>query len=237
VSLRLDRLLANTGVGSRSEVKVLLTRGHCTVDGEVVRDPAMKIDDPSRVLFAGKPLDRPNGVFVMLNKPVGYACSHDVREAPLVDELLPPPWALRTPRPEWVGRLDRETGGLLIITDDHQLLHRLTSPKHHITKVYEGVLAEPFPDESHARERFASGALVLDGDDVPCRPATLSVGTDDPTRVTVELTEGRYHQVRRMVAACGGHIETLERVAFGRLSLGKLPLGEYVDASLADLLG
>jgi 16S rRNA pseudouridine516 synthase len=237
VSLRLDRLLANTGVGSRSEVKVLLGRGHCTVDGEVVRDPATKIDDPSRVRFAGEPLDRPNGVFVMLNKPVGYACSHDDREAPLVDDLLPSSWAIRTPRPEAVGRLDRDTSGLLVITDDHQLLHRLTSPKHHVPKVYKAVLAQPFPDDSHARERFASGSLLLDGDAVPCRAATLSVDTADRMQVTIELTEGRYHQVRRMVAACGGHVETLKRVAFGQLSLGKLPLGEYVDASLADLLG
>ncbi len=235
--LRLDRLLANTGVGSRSEVKTLIGRGHCTIDGVIVRDPSMKVSDPSKVLFAGEPLDRPFGVFVVLNKPVGYACSHDVSEAPLVDELLPASWAIRTPRPEWVGRLDRDTSGLLVITDDHQLLHRLTSPKQHVTKVYEAVLAAPFGDELEARTRFESGAFSLDGDDVPCRPATLRIDDQNPTHVTIELTEGRYHQVRRMVAACGSHVESLNRVAFGRLSLGTLPLGEFVDASLTDLLG
>jgi 16S rRNA pseudouridine516 synthase len=151
--VRLDRLLANTGIGSRSEVKSLLARGHCTIDGVIVREPATKVTDPATVLFAGEPLDRPNGVFVVLNKPTGYTCSHETREAPLVDELLPASWAIRTPRPEWVGRLDRDTSGLLIITDDHQLLHRLTSPKHHIVKVYEAVVRTIRVGRTDARRR------------------------------------------------------------------------------------
>jgi 16S rRNA pseudouridine516 synthase len=239
--LRLDRLLANTGVGSRSEVKVLLNRGHCTVNGFVIRDPAMKIDDPSTVLFCDRPLDRPHGVLVVLNKPVGFACSHESKEAPLVDELLPPSWAIRTPRPEWVGRLDRDTSGLLVITDDHQLLHRLTSPKQHVMKRYDAVLCAPLPSVDEAIERFASGALVLEGESTACRAATLSVDVSDPCRVTIELTEGRYHQVRRMVAACGGHVEALHRSRFGcfeHTGTGEeIPPGEYRDVTLADLLG
>ncbi len=242
MSIRLDRLLANTGVGSRSEVKSLLARGHCTVDGVVVRDPAIKVTDPARVLFCGEPLDRPNGVLVVLNKPVGYACSHDEREAPLVDELLPASWALRTPRPEWVGRLDRDTSGLLVITDDHQLVHRLTSPKHHVMKEYEARLSTPFPDVDEAVAKFASGELVLDGESAPCRAATLRVETSDPLLAVIQLTEGRYHQVRRMVAACGGHVDQLTRVGFGHLSLrgafpGELALGQWMDTHLGDLLG
>ncbi len=235
--MRLDRLLANTGVGSRSEVKVLLGRGHCTVDGVIVRDPATKIDDPSSVLFCGEPLDRPLGVLVVLNKPVGYACSHETREAPLVDELLPPAWGIRTPRPEWVGRLDRDTSGLLVITDDHQLLHRLTSPKQHVVKTYEAVLAMSFSSPEIAIEQFASGSLVLEGESSPCRAAQLVIDPTDGRRASIELTEGRYHQVRRMIAACGGHVETLQRTQFGRFKLADLAVGQYRDIVLGDLLG
>ena len=232
-ALRLDRLLANCGLGSRSHVEMLIRRGQVTVDGQMQRDPSSRVPASlfATVQLDDEPLDRPHGVTVVLHKPVGYSCSHDDREAPLVDELLPPIWAGRTPRPEWAGRLDRETSGLLLISDDHQLVHRLTSPKHHVDKVYDVVIAAPLPDASEAVAAFASGTLMLESDDRPCRSAELHL-TGDPLTVQVVLHEGRYHQVRRMIVAVGGHVQSLHRSAFGPwswASVGELGPGEWVD--------
>jgi 16S rRNA pseudouridine516 synthase len=239
--VRLARLLANCGVGSRSQVDILIRRGHAVVDGTQIRDPAYKVH-PAQfglVTFADEPLDHPFGVTILLHKPVGYSCSHDASEAPTVDELLPPSWAMRTPRPEWAGRLDRDTSGLLLISDDHQMIHRVTSPKHHVIKRYEVTLAEPFASADAldaAVEAFASGALMLEGDPKPCLPAVLlRVASGDPLRVDVELREGRYHQVRRMIAAVGGHVTGLHRSSFGEWTLaalgavGSVAPGEWVD--------
>ncbi len=235
--VRLDRLLANCGEGSRSHVDVLIRRGQVSVAEVMQRDPALKVapDQFEVVTLDGKKLDRPHGVTIVLNKPVGYSCSHDERETPLVDELLPDSWAGRTPRPEWAGRLDRDTSGLLLISDDHQLVHRLTSPKHHVDKVYEVTLAAALPDPASAVAAFASGTLMLEADDRPCRPAELTLDDNDPLRVTVVLREGRFHQVRRMILAVGGRVDTLHRSAFGPWSwetVGELSPGSWVDVTV-----
>ncbi len=232
--VRLDRLLANCGAGSRSLVDVLIRRGQVSIEGVMQRDPTFKVPVAlfDAVTLDGEPLDRPHGVTVVLNKPVGYSCSHDERETPLVDELLPQLWAGRTPRPEWAGRLDRDTSGLLLISDDHQLVHRLTSPKHHVDKVYEVTLAAALPNPDAAVAAFASGTLLLEADDRPCRAAELTVSADDPLRVSVVLREGRYHQVRRMILAVGGRVDTLHRSAFGPWSwesVGALAAGDWID--------
>jgi 16S rRNA pseudouridine516 synthase len=214
-------------------VEMLIRRGQVQVAGSMCREPGFKVpsNEIASVRLDGEPLDRPFGVTVILNKPVGYSCSHDERESPLVDELLPAAWADRSPRPEWAGRLDRDTSGLLLISDDHQLLHRLTSPKRHVDKRYRAKLAAPLVDFESAVVHFASGELVLNGEDRPCRAAEL-IATGDPLVVDIVLREGRYHQVRRMIAAVGGHVETLTRTAFGPWSFDLLPelaRGTWVD--------
>jgi 16S rRNA pseudouridine516 synthase len=216
-------------------VDILIRRGHAVVDGTQIRDPAFKVE-PAQfglVTFADQPLDHPYGVMVLLHKPVGYSCSHDSSEAPTVDELLPPSWAMRTPRPEWAGRLDRDTSGLLLISDDHQLIHRVTSPKHHVVKRYEVTLAEPFASAASfadAVEAFASGSLMLEGDPKPCLPAVLLSVDGNPLRVDVELREGRYHQVRRMISSVGGHVTGLHRSSFGEWTLDSLDSLDSLDA-------
>ncbi len=230
--LRLDRLLANSGVGSRSNADMIIRRGQVVIDGTQIRDGSFKVSPDlfETVLVDGEPLDHPHGVLVILHKPVGYSCTHDEREAPTVDELLPESWALRTPRPEWAGRLDRDTSGLLLISDDHQLIHRVTSPRHHVDKTYEVTLSAPLPDVAQAVAAFASGTLTLDSDPKPCLPAVL-VPDADPLRVQVVLREGRYHQARRMLVAVGGHVAELHRTKFGPWSLGDLAAGEWTDVS------
>ena len=225
-TFRLDRLLANLGYGSRSEANLMIKAGEATVDGVVTRDPSVKVR-AHQVRLNGEELDHPDGVLVMLHKPLDVVCTHDESEGTRAYDLLPAHWEYRNPRVESIGRLDRDTTGLLLLTDNHQLVHRLTSPKHHVTKRYEALLARPMDDSMAAA--FASGRLHLDGDKTPCLPATVTPLGGDGFTIAVTMTEGRYHQVRRMVAACGNHVVSLHRTHFGDWSLGDLEPGLWID--------
>jgi 16S rRNA pseudouridine516 synthase len=224
--VRLDRILANLGYATRARARRMVRDGLVAVDGEVVRDPARHAD-PGTVTLDGLPLEAPHGLFVALNKPVGYVCSHDDRDGRRVWDLLPPRWLERNPRPTTVGRLDKDSSGLLLVTDLHPLVHELTSPRRHVTKRYV-VTLERDVDLAEASElvaSFASGTLVLRGDDTPCRPAVLAPLGGRAFELT--LTEGRHRQVRRMFAASGHEVVALERVAVGPYELGDLAPGEW----------
>ena len=201
---------------------MMIHRGWVHVEGQVERREATKVD-PSLVTVHREPLDHPGSLHLALHKPLGVSCSHDEREGPLVYELLPARWQNRNPRIESVGRLDRDTSGLLLLTDDHQLLHRLTSPKHHVEKRYVATLASEPPDD--LIETFATGALMLERETTPCLPAVAEILSS--RSVSVTLTEGRYHQVRRMFAAVGCHVEQLQRTRVGEIELDTLGPGEY----------
>lgn len=222
--VRLDRAVANLGYGSRTQVRELISRGRVAANGAVVRDPTTPVH-PHELEVDGQPVDHPHGVLVALHKPVGFVCSHDLHEGRLVYELLPEHWSGRSPQVVSIGRLDKDTSGLLVLTDDHALVHRLTSPKHHVTKTYRATV-DRLPTEEHLH-RFANGEIVLRGDDKPCRPAQIRV-LDDQV-VEIDLTEGRYHQVRRMFAACGIEVLALHRTVFGPWGLDGLAEGEWCD--------
>lgn len=214
---RLDQLLANLGYCSRREARDWLEAGRVTVAGRTADDPAQKAA-AAAVRVDGEPLDHPDGLLLLLHKPPGLVCSHDEREGPSVYTLLPPRWRRRNPVVTSVGRLDKDTSGLLLLTDQSALVHRLTSPKHKVPKVYRATVdADLAPD---LVARFAAGTLVLPGEDTPCAPAHLEIVAPRDARLT--LTEGRYHQVRRMFAAVGAHVVTLHRERFGDLTLGDL---------------
>lgn len=220
--MKLVRLIANLGYGSRREVAAMFREGRITdASGEVlyaddrVEHADVRIDD--------EPLDPANGIVMMMHKPVGYTCS--TRDSGrIVHDLLPPRWRARNPVLSTVGRLDRETSGLLLFTDDGALLHRIISPKSNIVKVYEATLVEDLRGDEAAT--FASGTLMLESETTPLAPATLEV--IGPRHARLSIGEGRYHQVRRMFAAVGNHVETLHRQAIGGLELGALPAGEIV---------
>jgi len=219
--MKLVRLLANLGYGSRKQVAAMFREGLVTDAAGEVLYADDKVDHAD-VRFDGEPLDPPQGMLLMLNKPVGYTCSRkDVGR--LVYDLLPPRFALRNPVLSSVGRLDRDTSGLLLFTDDGQLLHRIISPKASVSKVYDATLAEDLRGDEAAT--FAAGTLMLEGETTPLEPASMDVL--GPRRVRLTLTEGRYHQVRRMFAAVGNHVESLERVALGGLTLDGLRSGEW----------
>jgi 16S rRNA pseudouridine516 synthase len=223
--MKLLRRIANLGYGSRKEVTAMFRAGRIThANGDVLYADDM-LDAHARhedVRVDGEPLDPPPGLLLMLHKPVGYTCSTKDK-GQVVYELLPPRFALRDPTLATVGRLDRETSGLLLLTDDGTLLHRITSPKSSIAKLYEATLARPLRGDE--AELFASGELRLESETTPLLPAELEVLESQRVRLT--LHEGRYHQARRMFAAVGNHVETLHRAAVGRLTLGSLPTGQW----------
>ena len=219
---RLDQLLASSGLGSRSEVKELIQHRHVTVAGVIERNPATTAA-PAEVLVDGAPLEFPDGLFVLFHKPAGCVCSHDTREGQRIYDLLPPRWLARNPAVTSVGRLDRDTTGLLLVTDDTALVHRLTSPKHHVDKVYEATL-DRAPDPSLIEE-FARGTILLADEEKPCTPARLELRGGAEVELT--LTEGRFHQVKRMFAHFGYEVQRLHRSRFGAYTLGDLAPGQW----------
>lgn len=215
---RLDRLLANLGYGARREVQALVAAGKVTFDGAPLKDAGKRIavtaDLPQHLFVRGVPIDPPAPLVLLMNKPLGVVCSHREDGAKIYD-LLPRRWQIRDPALSSVGRLDKDTSGLLLITDDGDFLHRVISPKRHVAKTYLASLDRPLSGKE--AEAFASGTLMLEGEEKPLLPAQLDVVDDKTARLTI--TEGRYHQVRRMFAAMGNHVVALHRERIGGITL------------------
>jgi len=215
---RLDKLLAGMGYGSRREIEHLAYGERILLDGQPIEDAGMRValEDSlrGRITVDGAALDPLPGMVVMLHKPVGTTCSHK-ESGPLIYDALPARWKRRDPVLSSIGRLDKETSGLLLLTDDGALLHKVISPKQHVAKTYLATCARPFTGDEVAR--FASGTLMLEGENKPLLPATLAILS--PTQARVTVYEGRYHQVRRMFAAVGNHVEALHRESIGGLML------------------
>jgi len=206
------------GYGSRKDIQTLARAARISLDGIPLKESDQRItitpDLPTRMQVDGEALDPLPGLTLLLHKPVGVTCSH--KEAgPLVYSLLPDRWRLREPALCTIGRLDKATAGLLMITDDGGVLHRVISPKSHVSKRYQVALARPLHGDE--AEIFASGRLMLEGEKSPLHPVKFESAS--PLTATVILTEGRYHQVRRMFAAVGNHVEALHRDRIGGLDL------------------
>jgi len=227
--MKLLKTIANLGYGSRKQVAQLFREGRVTdAAGEVLyADDQVAHAD---VRLDGEPLDPPHGLALMLHKPVGVTCS--TRDpGRIVYDLLPPRFRVRSPLLSTVGRLDRDTSGLLLLTDDGALLHRVVSPKSKLAKTYEATLAQDLRGDEAAL--FASGTLLLESEKTPLAPAMLEV--IDPRHARLVLTEGRYHQVRRMFAAVGNHVQALHRSRIGGLTLGDLAPEQWRALDDADL--
>ena len=228
-SMKLVKHLANLGYGSRKEVAWMFREGRVTdAAGEV-----LYADDPlehDQVRVDGERLDPPPGLVLMLHKPAGCTCSTRDKGR-TVYELLPARFARRDPGLSTVGRLDRDTTGLLLLTDDGGLLHRIVSPKSKLPKVYQATLAGDLRGDEAAL--FASGSLLLESETTPLLPAQLQVL--GPRQAQLTLHEGRYHQVRRMFAAVGNHVEALHRPRVGGLELGGLAPGQWRALDASDL--
>ena len=230
---RLDKFLVEAGAGTRSQVKVMLKAGRVAVDGKVERDNSRKIDPAKQTIcLDGEVLGGKRRIVVMLNKPAGFVTATEDRNERTVMELLPPEVRAQDVKP--VGRLDKATEGLLLFTNDGDLLHRLISPKKEVPKIYyarhEGAAT------AEDVTAFASGLTL--GDGTVCLPAKLEPMEAGESLVTV--CEGKYHQVRRMMASRGMPVIYLERRQEGALTLGDLPRGqirELTEAEIKELEG
>jgi len=229
---RIDQWLANLGYCSRSAAREWAAEGRVTVGGLAVHDPGRRVA-AADLLVDGEALDHPEGMLLVMNKPLDVVCSHDQREGKRVYDLLPVRWRQRNPVVTSIGRLDRDTTGLLLLTDQSELVHLLTSPKHKVQKVYRAVLDRAVDPARRGEIEavFASGRLVLAEENKACLPAEVRwTGGVDGREVEVTLTEGRYHQVRRMFGSQGVTVEELKRVRFGGLELPEgLAAGEFRD--------
>ena len=229
--IRLDKFLCDSGAGTRSQVKAILKAGRVTVNGRPEKDGSLKFDPQSQtVTLDGEALGGMRRMVVMLNKPSGYVTATEDAQQKTVMELLPKEWGHLDLKP--VGRLDKETEGLLLFTNDGDLLHRLISPKQEVPKVYYA------RHEGQAGEAdvaaFSEGLILRDG--TMCRPAVLEPLGPGESLITV--CEGKYHQVRRMMAARNMTVTYLQRRQEGRLSLGNLPRGQtraLLPAEIASL--
>ncbi len=211
--MRIAQILFSQGFGNRRVCAGLLQLGLVRVGGRVVDDPHQEFEAQGLAFEVdGRPWVYHAQALVMLHKPAGYECSQKPRHHPSVLSLLPPP--LRTRGLQPVGRLDEDTTGLLLLTDDGALIHRLTSPKHHVPKVYEVGCKHPVDDSQLAQLR---AGVVLEDDPTPVRAAAAERTGENALALT--LTEGKYHQVKRMLAAVGNRVERLHRSRYGALVL------------------
>lgn len=228
--MKLVKCLANLGYGSRREVQRLIRGGAVTDDQGRVLGEA-DLPPHASIRFRGEPLDPPFPLTILLHKPDGYTCSSDDPGATVYD-LLPERFAHRNPGLNPAGRLDKDTTGLLLLTDDGKLLHRVIHPKSHCLKVYHATLDRPL--QGHEGDLFASGTMLLHGETKPLLPAGFEAVGERQALVT--LHEGRYHQVRRMFAATGNHVTALQRIRIGGLDLpADLAEGEWRIATADDL--
>ena len=219
--IRLDRLLSNLGYCSRKEAGKLAKAGLLTdLSGVPIKKASVKVN-PEQVLLEGETLD-PVSVVLLMHKPAGYTCSHRDRP-PLIFEILPPRFALREPQISTVGRLDKDTTGLLLLTDHGQLLHRLISPNWKVPKVYQVQASGPVTDRQV--ERLAEGGWCLPDDDKALAPAECR--RTGECALELILTEGRYHQVKRMMEAVGNPLTKLHRSRFGDWELQDLEPGQW----------
>ena len=219
---RMDKLLSSTGLWSRREVKEMMGRGRVTLDGRITKKPEEKCDPEVAIITVdGKPVDCAPFVYVMMHKIAGILSATEDRHQQTVLDVLPEYLQKRGLFP--VGRLDKDTEGLLILTDDGAMAHRLLSPKYHVDKIYyakvDGII------ESQYVATFQEGMIL--GDGLHCKPAHLEI-LEDGTACYVTLREGKFHQVKRMLAACGAPVIYLKRLSMGSISLdGNLEKGAW----------
>lgn len=220
---RLDKILANARVGSRKDVRQLIRDGRVRVDGQIIKDAGVHCDPETQEFrLDGEILDTRKFIYLILNKPAGYLSATEDNWDPVVIDLLSQRHQAFEPFP--VGRLDKDTTGLLLLTNDGTLNHQLISPRWHVNKVYVATLRDPASEEYHAP--LATGVTLEDG--YVCMPARMEILSEDHLTVQLTIQEGKFHQVKRMFEALGNEVEELTRIAFGPIELPQdLPRGEY----------
>ena len=223
--IRLDKFISERTEYSRSQIKVLARKGEIKLNGTAVKSADIKIDaETVKISVCGQELFYRKNTYILLNKPEGYVCSTDEKDGETVLKLVPPELYNRNLFP--AGRLDKDSLGALLITDDGELAHRILSPKNHIAKIYIVKLDRPF--EGKYIDQFNKGIILSNGDH--CLPARVKASENCDKLAFVELYEGKYHQVKRMFAAAGNHVQKLMRVSLGGLVLpATLGIGQCME--------
>jgi 16S rRNA pseudouridine516 synthase len=212
--MRLDKLISSQGLCDRKQVKVLIKKGKVTVNGIPVKDSGFSVNpDRDHIVVDGTELSYQKFVYLMLNKPQGVICATEDRTAQTVLDLVPP--ELLRPGLFPAGRLDKDTTGFVLLTDDGALAHRILSPKNHIQKTYEAVLDHPLSREDILA--FAEGITLKDG--TQCLPAIVEKNNTGNSKITIKICEGKYHQIKRMIAARDNAVLALKRTSMGSVPL------------------
>ena len=232
--MRIDKYLANMNIGSRSEVHKLIKQGIVTINGKKVKSPKEKVSEDDEVLVSGEKISYQKYHYFLLNKPKGVLSATEDRTQKTVVDLLKKQDQYQGIAP--VGRLDKDTTGLLMLTNDGQLTHELLAPKKHVDKIYRALIAG-MPDEETVKT-FASGMTL--GDDTVLKQAELTILETDSeknqAKIEINIHEGKYHQIKRMFGACGMKVLELERLQMGNLKLDKsLKQGQYRELSLEEV--
>ncbi len=226
--MRLDKFLSDTGRLSRKEASIAVKRGRVTVDGKAASDPSRHVDpETSAVALDGEVVSYKRFTYILLEKPEGYISSTEGGDLTVM-KLLPPEYSKKGLFP--CGRLDRDTTGVLLITDDGEMAHMLLSPKRHVSKIYRFTLTVPAPADTE--DRFLSGITI--GDEI-CAPSP-AIFDDGRTSGEITLTEGKFHQVKRMFVAVGTEVVTLRRIKFGPLTEDRALLsGEWRELTESEV--
>ena len=224
-SIRLDKFIADRTEYSRSQIKLLVKKGAVRVDGVAAKTSDLKINpDEQSVSVEGKTLTYREKTYIILNKPEDYVCSTDSKDGANVIDLIPEELRVKGLFP--AGRLDKDTLGLVFLTDDGELAHRILSPKHHIPKIYLVKLDRPF--QSKYIDQFKNGLVLENGE--KCLSARVAAVENNKNFAFVELCEGKYHQIKRMFASVENHVERLMRVSMGGLELPEnLGKGQHIE--------
>ena len=232
--MRIDKYLANMNVGSRKGVHVLIKKGIITVNGDVVKTPKQQVKESDEVLVDGQEVNYQKYHYFLMNKPKGVLSATEDRSQRTVISLLKPQDQYQRITP--VGRLDKDTTGLLLLTNDGQLNHELLAPNKHVDKIYRAKIAGVADDETV--KTFASGMTL--GDGTKLKPAELKILAQDEehdsSEIEIKIREGKYHQIKRMFGAVGMKVVELERISMGNLKLPEdLKRGNYIELSLDEV--
>ena len=222
--MRVDKLLSNVGVASRAELKKYCKQGLISVNGKVINNPGVQVDSESDdIRFNGEKIVYREFVYIMLNKPDGYISATFDKYDPIVLDLIDQSYLVFEPFP--VGRLDKDTEGLLVLTNDGQLAHRVLSPKKHVPKTYYAKIQGKVTEEDILA--FEKGVILDDGYET--MPSQLKIlKSDDMSEIELTIHEGKFHQVKRMIESVGKKVVYLKRLSMGKLKLDEsLGLGEY----------
>lgn len=218
---RIDKILVSQGIGSRREVQKRIKSGEVTVNGEIIRKPEFKANaENDKIAVLGKVLNYSEHIYIMMNKPAGVVSASNDNHDKTVIDILPDKYKRKGLFP--AGRLDKDTEGLLIITDDGDFAHRMLSPKKHVDKQYIAQLDEEITEKTI--QNFKQGIIFADG--TKCLPAKLEIYNNDKKTGLVTICEGKFHQVKKMFISCGLNVVHLQRISIGDLYLdGNLPIG------------